>query len=142
MAAQEREVDVDGEGMVAFGADRRGEVPGFVAERGLRGREGRGPADVLVDEHGIRPPEEMTYADMAAEFDGARIGATPYPFDAEDRLGRAGHEHEFDALSAQDGGQFGDFDVEADHDDATDAAEGPEADAVAADEGGFPRREM
>ena len=79
---------------------------------------------------------------MAAELDGARIGATPYPFDAEDRFGRAGYEHQLDALSAQDGGQFRDLDVEADHDDATDAAEGPEADAVAADEGGFPWGEV
>jgi hypothetical protein len=130
MTAEEREVDIDGKGVVAFRADRRGEVPRFVAERGLRGRESRGPADVLVDEHGIRPADEVTYADAAAELDGARVGATPYPFDAENRLGRAGDEHQLDALSAQDGGQFRDLDVQADHDDATHAAERPEADAV------------
>ena len=142
MATKEREIDIDGEGMIAFRADGRGEVTGFVEERGLRRREGRGAADVLVDEHGVRPADEVAYADMAAELDGARIGATPYPFDAHQSLGRAGHEHQFDPLSAQDGGQFRDLDVEADHDDATDAAEGPEADAVAADESGFPWGEV
>ena len=50
MTAQERKVDVDGEGVVPFRADWGGKVTRLVAERGLRRREGRRAADVLVDE--------------------------------------------------------------------------------------------
>jgi hypothetical protein len=38
MTTQERKVDIDGEGMVAFGADRRGQMTRLIEESGLRRR--------------------------------------------------------------------------------------------------------
>jgi hypothetical protein len=65
----------------------------------------------------------MTHADVTAEFDRAGVSATSDSLDAEYGLSRAGYEHEFDALSAQERSEFRDFDVEADDDDAAHAAE-------------------
>jgi hypothetical protein len=65
-------IHVDGEGMIAFGADRRSQMTRLVAERGLRWREGRRAADVLVDEHGGGAADEVTHADMATELEAAR----------------------------------------------------------------------
>jgi hypothetical protein len=99
-------------------------------------------ADVVVDEVGGGFAEEVTDGNVAAEFDGACGGAAVDTLGAEFGFGGAGAEDEVDALSAEEDGEFGDFDVEADDDGDGEAVEGEEVDSGAGGEGFFPGGEV
>jgi hypothetical protein len=99
-------------------------------------------ADVVVDEVGGGLAEEVADGDVAAEFDGAGGGATVNTLGAEFGFGGAWAEDEVYALSPEEDGEFGDFDVEADDDGDGEALEGEEVDAGAGGEGFFPGGEV
>jgi hypothetical protein len=99
-------------------------------------------ADVVVDEVGGGFAEEVTDGNVAAEFDGACGGAAVDTLGAEFGFGGAGAEDEVYALAAEEDGEFGDFDVEADDDGDGEALEGEEVDGGAVGEGFFPGGEV
>jgi hypothetical protein len=141
-AFEEAGVEGGAEAVEAGGFDG-GFVPaGRFGEGDLGGVVEGEAADVVVDEVGGGFAEEVTDGDVAAEFDGAGGGAAVDTLGAEFGLGGTGAEDEVNALSAEEDGEFGDFDVEADDDGDGEALEGEEVDGGAGGEVFFPGGEV